>query len=82
MEVPMEHATDFEFTVESYNTDPVGRPTQTDVCTVRATTFEAAAAKAIYENLFSVGVTNRLRAKVSRLGLDGIRVERLLYCRA
>jgi hypothetical protein len=78
----MHHSAEHEFTVESFSTDPRGRPSQSGLCVVRATSFEAAAMKAIYENLFPIGLTSRLRAKVSRLGLDGVRIERLLYCRA
>lgn len=40
-----------EYTVESYNTDPEGRPQQSDVQKVSATSPEAAAMKVSNEDL-------------------------------
>jgi hypothetical protein len=75
----MQRTEQFEFTVESYNTDPLGRPQQTDSQNVMATTPEAAAAKVLQEQLFRIGNVERLRATVWRLGADGGRVETKLY---
>jgi len=54
-----------EYTVESYNTDPNGRPQQSDVVKVVAATPKAAALKALKEELYTIGDVLRLRARVS-----------------
>ena len=75
----MQHAEHFLFTVESYNTDPNGRMQQTNRQEVMAATAEAAAAKALQEQLFRIGNVERLRAMVWRIGADGLRIETKLY---
>ena len=75
----MQHAEQFQFTVESYNTDPNGRAQQTDRQEVVAATAEAAAAKVLQEQLFRIGNVQRLRAMVWRIGADGRRIETKLY---
>ena len=75
----MQHAEQFLFTVESYNTDPDGRAQQTDCQQVMAATAEAAAAKVLQEELFLIGNVQRLRAMAWRVGADGRRIEARLY---
>jgi hypothetical protein len=75
----MQHAEQFEFTVESYNTDPLGRAQQTESQCVTAATPEAAAAKVLQEQLFQIGNVARLRATVWRLGADGQKIQTKLY---
>ena len=78
----MQHADQFLFTVESYNTDPNGRTQQTDRQQVMAATAEAAAAKVLQEQLFQIGNIQRLRAMVWRIDADGRRIETRLYSQA
>lgn len=75
----MQRTEQFEFTVESYNINPLGRPQQTESQSVTAATPEAAAAKVLQEQLFRIGNVERLRATVWRMGTDGQRVETKLY---
>jgi hypothetical protein len=75
----MQRTEQFEFTVESYNTNPLGRPQQTESQCVTAATPEAAAAKVLQEQLFRIGNVERLRAMVWRLDDDGQRLETKLY---
>jgi hypothetical protein len=75
----MQRTEQFEFTVESYNTNPLGRPQQTESQSVMAATPEAAAAKVLQEQLFRIGNVERLRATVWRLDADGKRLETKLY---
>ncbi|MDB5535728.1 hypothetical protein ABIB57_001848 [Devosia sp. UYZn731] len=75
----MQRTEQFEFTVESYNTNPLGRPQQTESQCVTAATPEAAAAKVLQEQLFRIGNVERLRATVWRLDAAGQRVETKLY---
>ena len=60
-----------EYTVESYNTDPNGRLQQSDICTVMATSPEAAALKVLQEDLHTIGDSTRLRARVTKVGQTG-----------
>jgi hypothetical protein len=62
---------EIEFRVESYNTDPEGRPQQSDVCKVLACSAQAAALKVLNEELHTIGDTTRLRARVTALGGSG-----------
>jgi hypothetical protein len=57
-----------EYRVESYNTDPEGRPQQSEVCNVFASTPEAAAMKVLHEELHTMGDILRLRARVTQIG--------------
>ena len=75
----MRNAAETQFTVESYNTDPEGRPQQSDVCTVFATSPIAAALKVLNEDLHTIGDTTRLRARVKQLGGDGVGKVTTLY---
>jgi hypothetical protein len=75
----MQRTEQFEFTVESYNTNPLGRPQQTEIRTVTAATPEAAAAKVLQEQLFRIGNVDRLRATVWRLDEGGQKLETKLY---
>lgn len=59
-----------EFQVESYNTDPEGRPQQSDVCMVFAHSPKAAAMKVLNEDLHEIGNVRRLRARVT--GVDAV----------
>lgn len=68
-----------EYTVESYNTDPNGRPQQSDICVVMATSPEAAALKVLNEDLHTIGDTIRLRARVSAIGASGAKTVTTLY---
>jgi hypothetical protein len=70
-EQQMSEAMQIEYTVESYNTDPDGRSQQSDICKVTATSPQAAALKALNEELFTIGDTTRLRARVSHLTTSG-----------
>lgn len=69
----------FEFTVESYNTDPNGRLQQSETQTVVAATHQAAALRVLNEDLFPIGNVTRLRARVSRFDNKGERLEMTLY---
>lgn len=69
----------FEFTVESYNTDPNGRLQQSETQTVMAATPQAAALRVLNEKLFPIGNITRLRARVSRFHDNGERLEVTLY---
>lgn len=62
---------EIQFRVESYNTDPEGRPQQSDVCEVLACSAQAAALKVLNEELHTIGDTTRLRARVTELGGAG-----------
>jgi hypothetical protein len=75
----MSSTLDVEFTVESYNTDPEGRPQQSDVCRVFAVTPQAAALKVLNEELFTIGDTRRLRARVKHLNISGVEMVTTLY---
>lgn len=68
-----------EYTVESYNTDPEGRPQQSDVAKVFAASPQAAALKVLQEELFTIGDTSRLRARVKHSGVSGAEKITLLY---
>ncbi|HEV7292468.1 hypothetical protein [Devosia sp. RR2S18] len=70
-----------EFTVESYNTDPEGRPQQSDVCKVMATSAEAAALMVLQEDLHTIGETRRLRARVRHKTIAGVEKVTILYSR-
>ena len=69
----------FEFTVESYNTDPTGRAQQSDTKKVLAASPEAAALMALNEELFRIGNVQRLRARVFHKNGEGVRIETVLY---
>jgi len=69
----------FEFTVESYNTDPDGRLQQSETQRVMATTPQAAALRVLNEELFPIGNVTRLRARVFRFDNKGERQEMALY---
>ena len=64
MTIPDQH----EYRVESYNTDPQGRPQQSEVSNVFASSPEAAAMKVLNEELHTIGNIMRLRARVTLLG--------------
>ena len=70
-----------EYTVESYNTDPEGRPQQSDVCKVFAASPQAAALKVLQEELYTIGDTARLRARVRHMGISGFEKVTTLYSR-
>jgi hypothetical protein len=74
-----EHDEAFEFTVESYNTDPMAREQQSDHQKVFAASPEAAALMLLTEELFPIGNVQRLRARVSRIAADGSILEMVLY---
>jgi hypothetical protein len=74
-----EHGEVFEFTVESYNTDPMAREQQSDHQKVFAASPEAAALMVLNEELFPIGNVRRLRARVSRVAGDGSILETVLY---
>lgn len=69
----------FEYTVESYNTDPKGRPQQSDVAKVFAASPHAAALKVLQEELFTIGDTQRLRARVTHTSVTGAETVTMLY---
>lgn len=69
----------FEFTVESYNTDPMGRAQQSDTKKVLAASPEAAALMTLNEELFRIGSVQRLRARVFHRDSSGTRIETVLY---
>jgi hypothetical protein len=69
----------FEYTVESYNTDPEGRPQQSDVAKVSAASPQAAALKVLQEELFTIGDTQRLRARVTHTSIKGAEKVTMLY---
>lgn len=75
----MQHGRLIEFTVESYNTDPLGRPQQSDICTVLAVSAQAAALKVLNEELFTIGDTQRLRARVTHTSIAGVQKVTTLY---
>ena len=75
----MTNAEQFQFTVEAYTREPGGRAQQSEAYRVTAPTPEAAAAKALYEQLYPIGDVNRLRAKVWRMGPDQKPIVTLLY---
>lgn len=68
-----------EYTVESYNTDPEGRPQQTDVQKVSAASPEAAAMKVLNEDLHTIGNAQRLRARVTHVSISGVEKVTTLY---
>lgn len=70
---------EIEFSVESYNTDPEGRPQQSDVCRVLACSPQAAALKVLNEELHTIGDTTRLRARVTQMGPSGTENVTTLY---
>jgi hypothetical protein len=67
------------FTVESYNTDPGGRPQQSGFDVVWAATPVAAAMNVLNEELFTIGSVDRLRARVRQTGSDGVEIVTTLY---
>jgi hypothetical protein len=69
----------FEYTVESYNTDPEGRPQQSDVAKVLAASPQAAALKVLQEELFIIGDAARLRARVRHTSISGVEKVTMLY---
>ena len=75
----MSNNPEMEFSVESYNTDPGGRPQQSDVRKVLACSPQAAALKVLNEELHIIGDTTRLRARVTQLGPAGIENVTTLY---
>ncbi len=75
----MEHGRLIEFRVESYNTDPLCRPQQSNVCTVMAVSPQAAALKVLNEELFTIGDTQRLRARVTHTSIAGVQKVTTLY---
>ena len=68
-----------EYTVESYNTDPEGRPQQSDVAKVLAASPQAAALKVLQEELYTIGDTTRLRARVKHMSIQGVEEVTILY---
>lgn len=68
-----------EYTVESYNTDPEGRPQQSNVCKVYAASPKAAAMKVLNEDLHTIGSSQRLRARVSQTSSSGVQKVTTLY---
>ena len=68
-----------EYTVESYNTDPIGRVQQSDTSIVMATSPEAAALKVLQEDLHTIGDTTRLRARVTATDISGTKTVTTLY---
>jgi len=68
-----------EYTVESYNTDPEGRPQQSDVRTVAAVSPKAAAMKVLNEDLHTIGNAQRLRARVRYTNGSGVETITTLY---
>lgn len=68
-----------EYTVESYNTDPEGRPQQSEVCKVMASSPQAAALKVLQEDLHTIGDTTRLRARVTHTSKAGVEETVTLY---
>lgn len=68
-----------EYTVESYNTDPEGRPQQSNVARVLAASPQAAALKVLQEELFTIGDTTRLRARVKHMSIQGVEEVTILY---
>ena len=68
-----------EYTVESYNTDPEGRPQQADICKVLAISARAAAMKVLNEDLHTIGNAQRLRARVTHADGGGVEVVTTLY---
>lgn len=68
-----------EYTVESYNTDPEGRPQQSDVRKVHAASPKAAAMKVLNEDLHTIGNSRRLRARVTETSSSGTETVTTLY---
>lgn len=68
-----------EYTVESYNTDPEGRPQQSDVRKVHAASPKAAAMKVLNEDLHTIGSSQRLRARVTQMSSAGVETVTTLY---
>jgi hypothetical protein len=68
-----------EYVVESYNTDPLGRPQQSDMCKVSAASPKAAAMKVLQEDLHTIGNTQRLRARVTHTSSSGVETVTMLY---
>lgn len=68
-----------EYTVESYNTDPEGRPQQSDVQKVSAASPAAAAMKVLNEDLHTIGNAQRLRARVIHVSTSGVEKVTMLY---
>ena len=68
-----------EFIVESFNTDPEGRPQQSAICTVFAHSAKAAAVKVLSENLYEIGNVHRLRARVTGVDAAGRKSVTTLY---
>ena len=75
----MSTASEREYTVESYNTDPEGRPQQSDMCKVVATSPPAAAMKVLNEDLHTIGDVTRLRARVKHTSSSGVEKVTTLY---
>lgn len=75
----MSTAPEREYIVESYNTDPEGRPQQSDICKVVATTPQAAAMKVLNEDLHAIGDVTRLRARVKHTSSSGVEKITALY---
>ena len=75
----MSNERQIEFTVESYNTDPEGRPQQSDICKVMATSAQAAALMVLQEDLHTIGDTTRLRARVKHTSISGTEKVTTLY---
>lgn len=68
-----------QYSVESYNTDPTGRPQQSGFQVVWAASPEAAAMQVLNEELFTIGSIERLRARVKHLSDDGLETVTTLY---
>lgn len=68
-----------EYIVESYNTDPMGRPQQSEVFKVTAATPKAAALKALSEELHTIGEVRRLRARVIAVDAIGFSTTTTFY---